>query len=352
MKSSITADILERSSFDEIIDVRTPAEYADDHIPGAINCPVLSNEERVIVGTMYKQASPFEAKKVGAALIAKTIASYIETEFKDKPKNWNPLIYCWRGGKRSGSMTHILRQIGWNAQILDGGYKSYRKEVVTKLNTLPQQFSYMVITGQTGSAKSRVLEKINELGAQVLDLEQLAIHKGSVLGNIPNIPQPSQKMFETKLIQALEKFDPSKIVFVEAESRKIGSLHVPDVLLETMRKSPCIKIEASIEARVEFLITDYDYFVQDPQHLVDAVDDRKDLHSKETLAQWKSLAENGQWSTLVTELLEQHYDALYRRSQNSNYVNYETATSYNTADLSAKGIDILAKQILMGHHHV
>jgi tRNA 2-selenouridine synthase len=351
MKSSITADILERSSFDEIIDVRTPAEYADDHIPGASNCPVLSDEERVIVGTMYKQVSPFEAKKVGAALIAKKIAAYIESEFKDKPKNWNPLIYCWRGGKRSGSMAHILRQIGWNAQILDGGYKSYRKEVVTKLNSLPQQFSYVVITGQTGSAKSRVLEKIN-LGAQVLDLEQLAIHKGSILGNIPNTPQPSQKMFETKLIQALEKLDTSKLVFVEAESRKIGSLHVPDVLLETIRKSSCIKIEASIEARVEFLISDYDYFVQDPQHLISTIDYLKDLHSNETLSRWKALAQDGQWATLVTELLEQHYDALYRRSQNSNYVNYETATSYNTADLSAKGIDILAKQILMGHHHV
>jgi tRNA 2-selenouridine synthase len=352
MKSSITADILERSSFDEIIDVRTPAEYADDHIPGASNCPVLSDEERVIVGTMYKQASPFEAKKVGAALIAKKIAAYIESEFKDKPKNWNPLIYCWRGGKRSGSMAHILRQIGWNAQILDGGYKSYRKEVVTKLNSLPQQFSYVVITGQTGSAKSRVLEKINHLGAQVLDLEQLAIHKGSILGNIPNTPQPSQKMFETKLIQALEKLDTSKLVFVEAESRKIGSLHVPDVLLETIRKSSCIKIEASIEARVEFLISDYDYFVQDPQHLISTIDYLKDLHNNETLSRWKALAQDGQWATLVTELLEQHYDALYRRSQNSNYVNYETATSYNTADLSAKGIDILAKQILMGHHHV
>jgi tRNA 2-selenouridine synthase len=210
----------------------------------------------------------------------------------------------------------------------------------------------VVITGQTGSAKSRVLEKINHLGAQVLDLEQLAIHKGSILGNIPNTPQPSQKMFETKLIQALEKLDTSKLVFVEAESRKIGSLHVPDVLLETIRKSSCIKIEASIEARVEFLISDYDYFVQDPQHLISTIDYLKDLHSNETLSRWKALAQDGQWATLVTELLEQHYDALYRRSQNSNYVNYETATSYNTADLSAKGIDILAKQILMGHHHV
>jgi tRNA 2-selenouridine synthase len=351
MKSSISADVSERHQFDEIIDVRTPAEFAEDHIPGAINCPVLSNEERITVGTIYHQVSSFEAKKVGAALIAKRIANYIEEQFKEKPKNWHPLIYCWRGGKRSGSMTHILRQIGWNAQILDGGYKSYRKEVVTQLNTLPQSFQYQVITGQTGSAKSRILEQLNQLGAQVLDLEQLANHKGSVLGNIPDSPQPSQKMFESKLLMQLQKFDSARVVYVEAESRKIGGLHVPDVLLERMRQSPCIRIDATIEARVAYLIEDYAYFIQDPENLIRTIDYLKELHSKETLTHWKELIEAREWSLLVTELLEKHYDALYRRSQNSNYVNYEKAQPYQTADLSAKGIEILAKQIWMGDHH-
>ena len=259
MKSSLAADISDRHQFDMVIDVRTPDEFAEDHIPGAVNYPVLSNEERILVGTMYKQESPFEAKKIGAALIAKRIAHYIENDFIDKPKNWNPLIYCWRGGKRSGSMTHILRQIGWNAQILDGGYKSYRRQVVSQLNNLPKKFNYVVITGQTGSAKSRILEQLSVLGAQVLDLEAIAVHKGSVLGNIPNSPQPSQKKFETQLVEALEGFDASKVVFVEAESRKIGTLHVPDLLLEQMRSSPCIKINATIDARVDYLIHDYAY---------------------------------------------------------------------------------------------
>ena len=351
MKSPISADIRECHKFDEIIDVRTPNEFAEDHIPGAINCPVLSNEERIIVGTLYKQVSPFEAKKLGAALIAKKIASYLEEQFKDKPKNWNPLIYCWRGGKRSGSMTHILRQIGWNAQILDGGYKSYRREVVAQLSTLPQRFQYQVVTGQTGSAKSRILERLDQLGAQVLDLEQLANHKGSVLGNIPNSPQPSQKMFESRILLQLLKFNPEKMVYVEAESRKIGTLHVPDVLLEQMRQSPCIRIDASIEARVAYLIEDYAYFIEDPNNLILTIDYLKELHSNETLAHWKQLIQTKEWPLLVTELLEKHYDALYRRSQNSNYVNYEKAQTYSTADLSAKGIEILAKQILMGTHH-
>lgn len=351
MKSSLAADISNYRQFDMVIDVRSPDEFAEDHIPGAVNYPVLSNEERILVGTMYKQESPFEAKKIGAALIAKRIAHYIENDFINKPKNWHPLIYCWRGGKRSGSMTHILRQIGWNAQILDGGYKSYRREVVSKLNVLPTAFTYIVVTGQTGSAKSRVLEKLHHLGAQVLDLETIAVHKGSVLGNIPNAPQPSQKMFETQLVLALEKFDPSKPVYVEAESRKIGTLHVPDVLLEKMRQSPCIKIEASMDARVDYLIHDYGYFINDPENLIRTIDYLKELHSKEKLEHWKLLIKDNQWSTLVRELLEQHYDALYRRSQNSNYINYEKATSYNTADLSAQGIEVLAKKILMSRQH-
>ncbi len=351
MKSSLAADISDRHQFDMVIDVRSPSEYAEDHIPGAVNYPVLSDEERILVGTMYKQESPFEAKKIGAALIAKRIAHYIENDFIDKPKNWNPLIYCWRGGKRSGSMTHILRQIGWNAQILDGGYKSYRRDVVNKLSSLPKEFKYVVVTGQTGSAKSRILEQLSVLGAQVLDLEAIAVHKGSVLGNIPNSPQPSQKKFETQLVEALETFSTSKVVFVEAESRKIGTLHVPDLLLEQMRSSPCIKINATMNARVDYLIHDYAYFINEPSNLVSTLDFLKELHSKEKLEHWKTLARESQWPLLVQELLEQHYDALYRRSQNSNYVNYEKATNYDTADLSAQGIDILAKQILMDQHH-
>jgi tRNA 2-selenouridine synthase len=352
MKPSATANVTQLQDFDEVIDVRTPDEYADDHIPGAINYPVLSNEERVIVGTMYKQVSSFEAKKLGAAFIAKRVAHYIENNFIDKPKNWKPLIYCWRGGKRSGSMTHIFRQIGWNAHILDGGYKSYRKDVVSQLNELPTQFQFQVITGMTGSGKSKVLEKLSAIGAQVLDLENLAQHKGSVLGNLPESPQPSQKNFETQILTQLKKLDCEKIVFVEAESRKIGTLHVPDTLLERMRKSPCVRIEATTDARVAFLIDDYPYFINQPDNLISTIDFLKELHGKERLDHWKTLVHQKEWRQLVSELLEKHYDALYKRSQNSNYVNYEKAPCYQTADLSAKGIEILATQILMGSHHV
>lgn len=351
MKSNGIAKIQQLDQFEDIIDVRSPSEYAEDHIPGAINCPVLSDEERIQIGTMYKQVSPFEAKKLGAAYIAKRIAQHIETLFIGKPKEWKPLIYCWRGGKRSGSMTYILRQIGWNANILDGGYKSYRRDVVSQLCEQGGQFKYQVITGMTGSAKSKILERLSELGAQVLDLEKLAQHKGSVLGNLPQAPQPSQKMFETQLLLELQKLSRDKIVFVEAESRKIGCLHVPDALLNNMRQSPCIRIEATMPARVDFLIRDYPYFIDQPENLIETIGFLKEIHGKDRLDHWKNLVSEKNWQQLVQELLEEHYDALYKRSQNSNYVNYDKAVCYSSTDLSVKGIDILAQQIWMDHQH-
>ncbi|MFN4149090.1 MAG: tRNA 2-selenouridine(34) synthase MnmH, partial [Rhodocyclaceae bacterium] len=185
------ATVAQLAEFDAILDARSPAEYADDHIPGAISCPVLSNEERARVGTLYKQVSPFEAKKLGAVLVARNVAALIEAHFLDKPKSWRPLVYCWRGGQRSGAFTHVLREIGWDAHRLEGGYKGWRRHVLERLAVLPQKFSFRVVSGPTGSGKSRLLEALARLGAQVLHLEELAAHKGSVLGVLPDEPQPS-----------------------------------------------------------------------------------------------------------------------------------------------------------------
>src|SRR3954470_4878966 len=143
--------------FSTVIDARTPAEYALDHIPGAVSAPVLDDAQRAEVGTLYKQVSAFEAKKLGAALVAKNVAAHIEKHFSRKPKDWKPLVYCWRGGKRSGAMAHILREIGWDATTLEGGYRSYRRWVVDQLETLPLLFDFRVVHGPTGSGKSRLL---------------------------------------------------------------------------------------------------------------------------------------------------------------------------------------------------
>lgn len=346
MKIQGVANVTQVGEFDEIIDVRSPAEFADDHIPGAVNCPVLSDEERARVGTLYKQESPFAAKKLGAALVARHIAEHIETHFLDKPREWKPLVYCWRGGKRSGAMTHVLRQIGWHACALEGGYKSWRRHVVAELAELPRRFSFRVVTGATGSGKSRLLEALAAQGAQVLDLEALAAHKGSVLGGLPDEVQPSQKMFESRLLAVLRGLTFADPVFVEAESRRIGALQVPDALLESMRAGPCLRIEASDAARVRFLIGDYDYFLADPAGLKAKLACLRELQSGETLSRWNDLIDARDWPALVAELLAQHYDPLYKRSQGKNYTHFADAPRFATDDLSPAGLEKLARVIL------
>lgn len=342
----INPTIADLDQFDEIIDVRSPAEFAEDHIPGAINCPVLDNEQRSEVGTLYKQVSPFEAKKIGAALVAENIGRHLRASFLDRPKNWKPLIYCWRGGNRSGAMATIFRAIGWHAGQLQGGYKSYRTHVVNTLETLPQTFRFTVVCGATGSAKTRILQAIGDLGEQVLDLETLASHKGSVLGIVPGHPQPSQKWFETCLLQALHSFDPARPVYVEAESRKIGNLHVPEALIGQIRGGDCLGVEASLPARVSFLLKDYEYFLAEPSLFLSRLDALQGLQSRETLDNWRQLAESGNWPQLVQALLEMHYDPLYQRSQNRNFSGYCPLENFVTDDLSPAGITALAERLL------
>ena len=301
--------------FDSVIDVRSPAEYAEDHIPGAISAPVLDDAERAEVGTRYKWESQFEAKKVGAALISKNIARHIET-FKDRPKIWRPLVYCWRGGKRSGAMAHVLREIGWYADTLPGGYKAYRRWVVRELETLPEKFEFRVIHGPTGSGKSRFLAALRRAGAQVLDLEDLAAHRGSVLGSLPHRPQPSQKMFESLLLRQLQALDPARAVYVEGESKKIGEIQVPEALMSRMRSSPCVLLETELEARVDLLLDEYRHFLEDRASLEKQLDCLVALHGRQRIGEWKALTN---WRELVSRLLVEHYDPAYRRSSSRNF---------------------------------
>jgi len=340
------ATVAQLAEFDAIIDARSPGEFAEDRLPGAISLPVLDDEQRARVGTLYKQVSAFEAKKLGAALVSKNIARHIEQHLLDKPKTWRPLVYCWRGGQRSGAFSHILREIGWDAQRLQGGYKAWRRHVIEQLDLLPPSFRFRVVSGATGSGKSRLLEAIAARGGQVLHLEELAAHKGSVLGSLPDTPQPAQKGFESQLLAALTALDPARPVFVEAESRKIGRLQVPDALLAAIRGAPGLRIEAPLAARVEFLLRDYDYAVADPAWLVERLGHLRGLQSNETLARWQTLIAAGAFPVLVEELLTQHYDPLYQRSQAHNYDSFGAATRYTTEKLDAASLDRLAEEIL------
>ncbi len=340
------ATVAQLSGFDEIIDARTPAEFAEDHIPGAVNLPVLDNEQRIVVGTMYKQQSAFEARRLGGALVAENIARHLQTYLKDKPKSWRPLIYCWRGGQRSGSFATWLRMVGWDAHQLQGGYKSFRHHVIDDIARIAPALHWQVVCGPTGSAKTRILEALARSGAQTLDLEDLAAHKGSVLGALPDRPQPTQKRFETTLCTRLQALDPARPVYVEAESRKIGVVFVPEPLILAMRRSACIAIDATRDARLSLLVRDYGYLGDDVALLQSNIARLADLQSRETIARWHELAAQRDLSTLFGELIDLHYDPLYRRSQNGNYAGFATAPRLSCDDLSDAGIQDLARRIL------
>ncbi|MFN3715175.1 MAG: tRNA 2-selenouridine(34) synthase MnmH [Thiobacillus sp.] len=340
------ATVADLTRFDEVIDVRSPGEFAADHAPGAINLPVLDNDERARVGTLYKQVSPFEARKVGAALISHNIARHLETWFADKPRHYRPLVYCWRGGNRSGAMTHILQKIGFAAAQLEGGYKAYRRHVVAELARLPATLHYRVVSGPTGSGKSRLLAALQQAGAQVLDLEGLAAHRGSLLGARPDDPQPAQKGFESAIWSALSRFDPARPVYVESESRRIGALTVPEALIAAMRSSPCIRIEAPLSARVQLLIEDYAHFLAAPGMLNARLAHLAELRGRQTVASWQALASAGAWPELVASLLEQHYDPAYRKSLAHNYAPGPDDISLSTPDLGPASLRALADRIL------
>ncbi|KWT72473.1 MULTISPECIES: tRNA 2-selenouridine(34) synthase MnmH [unclassified Variovorax] len=331
--------------FDALIDARSPGEYAIDHIPGAINCPVLDDEERRIVGTLYKQQGAFEARRVGGAMVAANLARHLRERFADRPADWKPLVYCWRGGLRSGSMVTWLRLVGWDAQQLAGGYKSWRRHVITQLDLLCPQLDLRVLCGATGSAKTRVLQAMAHQGRQVLDLEGLAAHKGSLLGALPGTPQPSQTAFETRIAELLQRIDPAQPLYVEGESRRIGRLDVPLPLVKHMRASPCIEIVAAPEVRLAYLLRDYAYLGDDPEALSRQLGLLKELHGKAVIGRWQQWAAEGELPALFAELTALHYDPAYRRSQASHFERWDERQAVATDDLSDAAIEALARRV-------
>ena len=334
------------SAFVDRIDVRTPSEFAEDHVPGAVNWPVLSDAERARIGTMYVQVSAFDARKAGAALVARNIADIVERFASEKPREWQPLVYCWRGGQRSRSLVHVLSEIGWRAAQLDGGYRAYRRHVVAALATAPQRFEYRLICGLTGSGKSRLLSALADQGAQVLDLERIARHRGSLLGERPDARQPTQKCFESELLVALQSFDPRRVVYVESESRKIGDVQLPDELLAAMRGSSCIRVETPLPLRVALLNEEYEHFRIAPDALANRLLRLAPLHGKKAVERWSTMALRGDHETLIAELLALHYDPMYRRSIERNFPRYVDATCAEVRDISLAGFRALARDVL------
>lgn len=335
------------ADYDAIIDARSPAEYAEDHLPGAVNWPVLDDDERRDVGTEYKQVSTFEARKRGAAIVARRIAEHLETHASDKPPQWRPLVYCWRGGQRSGALSWFLGQVGFRVQVIQGGYKAFRALVREQLDALPGTLSLVVVGGRTGSGKTRLLHALAQQGAQVLDLEALARHRGSVLGGLPYEGQPTQKAFETLLWHTLVRLDPTRPVFVEAESRRIGQLHLPEALIERMRRDARgVEVRMPDAARVQLLLEEYGFYAQQVERFCEHLAALTELRGKAVVAQWQAQARAGQWAELFADLMQRHYDPLYLRSTERNFAGMAQPLAIELADGSAAALDDAARRLV------
>ena len=331
-----------KHGYDTVIDVRSPAEFAEDHVPGAINLPVLSNEERSTVGTIYVQQSRFLARKIGAAQVFRNAAAHVETSLMGKDGAWRPLVYCWRGGQRSGSFAWILGQIGWRAEVIDGGYRSFRRLVKGMLYDAPLAYDLVALDGYTGTAKTDLLHLLEARGVQMLDLEGLADHRGSLLGQRAT-PQPGQKAFETRLAVALCRLDPGKPVLVEAESSKIGARIIPPSLWAAMKRAPRIEVTADLPARAAYLVHAYDDILSDGDGLRRKLEPLRAYRGNAVVDGWSDLIGAGDKLALTAALMQQHYDPAYDRSRKAH--DFQTLARIKAGSLDAEGLALVTDQI-------
>ncbi len=294
-----------------LIDTRAPSEFAEDHLPGAVNLPVLSDAERVQVGTVYKQVSPFDARKLGGAMVAANAARHIAGPLAGFGGGWRPLVYCWRGGQRSGAFATILQQIGWRVGRIEGGYKAWRALVVARV-TAPVAAPVIVLDGNTGSAKTEILHRLATHGHQVIDLEGLANHRGSLFGAMPG-GQPGQKLFESRLAMTLEGIDPTRPLLVEAESSRIGDLNLPRGIWAAITAAPRLRLTVPVEARAAYTARTYAEAAADPARVVRIIDSLRPLHPAERIEDWLRLTDAHDWAGLSAGLMRDHYDPRYEK---------------------------------------
>lgn len=346
MKSPIRLSVREALALTdaEPLDARSPAEYAEDHWPGAFSAPVLDDAERAQIGTLHKQASPFDAARQGAGLICVNIGRLLHGALRDKPRDWRALVYCWRGGNRSHGLATVLAAVGWRTYVLDGGYRAFRRHVLDELARRPAELRFVVIAGPTGSAKTAVLHALAARGEQVLDLEAIGVHRGSVLGGVPGQAQPSQKAFETGIWDRLRRFDAARPVFVESESKKVGRCHVPDALMTAMRASACLRIDAEPALRATHLLSEYRHFISDRKKLTEQLECLSGLHGDAKVAGWLALADQGRWRQFVEALLIEHYDPAYQRSMARNFRVLHSAPVLSLNGADPASIEQLAAQ--------
>jgi len=332
-----------------IIDVRSPTEYEEDHIAGAINLPVLNDDEYSHIGKVYKNNSAFEAARLGSAKVSKNISEYLEDFFSGVDKKAEMIFYCARGGKRSRAFATVCKMVGWDPQIIEGGYKSYRQHVVSTTKRIASDLSVIILAGKTGVGKTDILKFLKSKGEAVIDLEALANHRGSVLGSSPTREQPKQKFFESQLYITLQKLSSKCPVFVEAESNKIGNLFIPNELWRTMQRSPTIMIENNVENRVSYILEEYDQNFLIKKEIPILLSIIKKKHPQIDYAKLKENLEKKNWQVFVSDLITQYYDPLYlhsisRRKQNSiDTIRAEKSVKLSIPEISHKICSIVEK---------
>ena len=311
-------EVQDFSTYALIIDARSPREYNDDHLPGAVNLPVVDNDEYAEVGTRHKD-DKHAAYLIGVEYSLRNIAMQIKPLISKYQPTDRMLVYCFRGGKRSRLWADNLRTIGFSVDVLKGGWKNYRRWVISGLETLPRVFEFRVLTGPTGCGKTRMLAALAEQGEQVLDLEAMAHHRGSLIGSLPGIAQPSQKLFDSHLLDRLRRFTPAKPIWLEAESKKIGNVQLPMALFEAMHRSQTIELSVPMAQRVKLWTEDYPHFATDPQTMVDKLRPLIALVGKAEYEAWQALAAQGRIVELFERVMVKHYDPCYARSMRKNY---------------------------------
>jgi tRNA 2-selenouridine synthase len=328
-----------------IIDARSPHEYAEDHVPGAVNLPVVDDAEFAEVGIQYK-TDPHAAYLIGAQHSFRNLARHTADLISRYKPSDRFLVYCFRGGKRSALWAGNLRLIGFEVDVVPGGWKRYRAWVRESLATLPQRFQYRVLCGPTNCGKTRLLQELARQGEQVLDLEGLALHRGSLLGDLPGRPQPTQKTFDSSLLDAMRRFDPARPVWVEAESRKVGRLLVPDELTAAMRRAPTVHLDVPMAERVRLCGEEYAHFAADPQSMVAKLASLKPLVGGEEMARWQALADAGRVDELFERLMTTHYDPAYARSTTREFGPGDAANRLALASLQPDALAEAARRLV------
>ena len=327
---------------DQVIDVRSPKEFETDHIPGALNLYVLSDNQHEIVGRTYKK-SPFEAKKLGSSYVFANISRHLDYVLRHKPKEFHPLFYCARGGQRSKSFATICAEVGWQCSILEGGYKRYRSQVLSNLETLSEKLKIIIISGRTGTGKTRILEELSRRGENIIDLEHLARHRGSLLGSLPGVQQPQQKLFETSLCNKIMTLELEHPVFIEAESSKIGNVQIPKPLWRAMQNSPQILIKSDRPRRADYLLKNYVSLKKNPEGLFQLFRLLEKSGLNSVSKKCRKFITEQDWVSLANALLQSHYDKRYDRSINNN--ERQIIKEFQLPELNTKSFRSVAEKI-------